>query len=154
METIKGDLLQLALDGVFDTIVHGCNCFCCMNAGIAYQIKNTFPEAYIADKNTKFGDKSKLGTLSYAVSRDILIVNAYTQYDTGLFNIQLDYEALRSCMRIIGADGHFRGRKIGMPYIGCGLAGGDWSKVKPILEEELINRNVTIVEYNNVRRFS
>ncbi|TGR89566.1 phosphatase, partial [Mesorhizobium sp. M2E.F.Ca.ET.209.01.1.1] len=26
MRTIRGDLLQLALDGAFDAIVHGCNC--------------------------------------------------------------------------------------------------------------------------------
>jgi O-acetyl-ADP-ribose deacetylase (regulator of RNase III) len=30
MKVIKGDLIQLAKDGKFDLIVHGCNCFCTM----------------------------------------------------------------------------------------------------------------------------
>lgn len=27
MKIIKGDLIKLALDGKFDVIIHGCNCF-------------------------------------------------------------------------------------------------------------------------------
>ena len=39
MKIIKGDLIKLALQGEFDVIVHGCNCFCTMGAGIAKSIK-------------------------------------------------------------------------------------------------------------------
>lgn len=39
---IKGDLIKLALEGEFDVIAHGCNCFCTMGAGIAVAMKNTF----------------------------------------------------------------------------------------------------------------
>ena len=45
MKIIEGDLIQLALDGEFDLIIHGCNCFCSMGAGIAKSIREIFPEA-------------------------------------------------------------------------------------------------------------
>lgn len=45
MKVIKGDLVELALEGKFDVIIHGCNCFNTMNAGIAKQIKRIFSEA-------------------------------------------------------------------------------------------------------------
>ena len=67
MKVIRGDLVQLALAGKFDVIVHGCNCMCTMGAGIAKQIKQKFPEAYRVDCQTKKGDRSKLGTISYGM---------------------------------------------------------------------------------------
>ena len=66
MEFIKGDLLHLALAKKLDVIIHGCNCFCTMGAGIARSIKECFPEAYEADCKTKRGKLSKLGSLSFA----------------------------------------------------------------------------------------
>jgi len=84
MKTVQGDLIQLALDKKFDVIIHGCNCFCTMGAGIARSIKTEFPEAYKADCLTTRGDHHKLGTIStITVIRDeheITIVNAYAQF--------------------------------------------------------------------------
>ncbi|MBU8850049.1 MAG: macro domain-containing protein, partial [Desulfobacterales bacterium] len=66
MNILKGDLIQFALTGRFDVIIHGCNCFCSMGAGIAKMIRDNFPEAYQADLKTGMGDKKKLGTYSMA----------------------------------------------------------------------------------------
>ena len=44
MKTIQGNLIHLAQNGEFDLIVHGCNCFCTMGAGIAKGIKAAFRE--------------------------------------------------------------------------------------------------------------
>lgn len=52
MHERHGDLLQLALAGEFDVIVHGCNCFGDMGKGIALAVKQQFPEAYQADLAT------------------------------------------------------------------------------------------------------
>jgi hypothetical protein len=35
-----------------------------------------------------------------------------------------------------------------MPRIGCGLAGGKWEEVGKIVEEELVNRGVTVTVYD------
>ncbi|NCP97670.1 macro domain-containing protein [archaeon] len=150
MKEIQGDLIELALNGKFDVIVHGCNCFCNMGAGIAKTIKEIFPDAYYRDLQTIKGDKTKLGTLNFSYESKIplYIINAYTQYYYGISengNVPVDYEAIRSCMKKLKS--LFKNSHIGMPLIGCGLAGGKWEIVKKIIDEELKGMNVTIVHY-------
>lgn len=147
MNIIKGDLLQLADGGTFDVIVHGCNCFNTMGAGIALQIKNKYPSAYEADTNTIKGDKDKLGTYTSAKVGDLTIVNAYTQYRPGLNDLKENYSAIHDVMKKIAVD--FQGKRIGLPFIGAGLAGGDWNIIKDIIRANLEGMiDYTIVEYS------
>lgn len=147
MKTIKGDLIQLAQEGHFDVIVHGCNCFCTMGAGIAKTIKTTFPEAYKADLETSSGDRGKLGTYSFAISKsenhEVVILNAYTQYDWRGIGTKVDYDAIRTIFRSIKET--FSGLRIGYPAIGAGLAGGDWSLISEIIKKELDGEDHTFV---------
>ncbi len=120
-------------------IVHGCNCKCTMGAGIALQIREQFSAAYQEDQSTLWGDTNKLGTFTYALERGahnqpLMVVNAYTQYDYTriVSSIDLDYGALEEVMVRICE--YFPDEVIAMPRIGCGLAGGDWEKVRKILE--------------------
>lgn len=150
MKTIQGDLIKLALDGRFDVIVHGCNCFCTMGKGIAKTIKETFPAAYEADcEETEKGDRDKLGSFSYATipheGREITVVNAYTQYHWRGKEAKADYEAIREVMRKVKK--HFTGLRIGYPRIGAGLAKGDWSIIAQIIEAELAGEEHTLVEF-------
>lgn len=61
MKTISADLIQLAGNGQFDRIAHGCNCYCTMGAGIAKAVMEVFPSAFEADRATKREDRAKLG---------------------------------------------------------------------------------------------
>lgn len=150
MKTIRGDLIQLALEGDFDLIVHGCNCFCSMGAGIAKGIRQTFPEAYKADHETISGDRSKLGTISWAKSKayknELIVVNAYTQFKFSGKSPLVDYDAVRNCFKVIKSK--FPGFKIGYPAIGAGLAGGDWNIISQIINEELEGEDHTYVAYD------
>jgi O-acetyl-ADP-ribose deacetylase (regulator of RNase III) len=74
-----------------------------------------------------------------------MVVNAYTQYDYKGDGINVDYDAVRSCMKLIKKD--FSGYRIGVPKIGAGLAKGDWKIILRILNEELADENVTLVLY-------
>jgi len=100
MKTIKGDLIALALDNEFDVIIHGCNCFCTMGAGIAKTIKQKILEAYDTDLKTQKGDESKLGTITWAESEiengKLIIVNGYTQFNWRGHGRKTDYEAISS----------------------------------------------------------
>lgn len=149
MKTCKGDLIKLALAGHFDVIAHGCNCFTNMGAGIAVQIRRLFPEAWKVDADTVIGDKSKLGTYTKAtIQRGFIIfdvVNAYTQYGCNVKLVNVDYDAIRNVMKSIKQE--YRNKRIGLPLIGCGLAGGDWNIVSQIIQEELDGEDVTIVEF-------
>lgn len=150
MKTVKGDLIQLALDGKFDVFVHGCNCFCTMGAGIAESIKNQFPDTYVTDLNTVKGEKSKLGTYSssnYTSSdnHDIIVINAYTQYHWKGNGNKVDYKAVESIFSQIKIN--FSGLRIGYPLIGAGLGGGDWQIISKIIESELTGEDHTLVIY-------
>lgn len=140
----------MAKNGNFDVIVHGCNCFCTMGAGIAKGIKQNFPEAYEADLKTEKGAKSKLGTISSAEIESsngrLVVVNAYTQYDWRGAGIKVDYGAVRSAFKEIRK--RFTGLRIGYPAIGAGLAGGDWKVVSGIIEEELSEENHIFVQFD------
>lgn len=149
MKTVTGDLLALALQGEFEVIVHGCNCQGQMGKGIALAIRKQFPEAYQADREAPKGERSKLGTISWAeVKRDgccFTIVNAYTQFHWRGKGIQVEYEAVRGAMREIKR--RFHGKRIGYPTIGAGLAGGDWAMLAAIIDEELAGEDHTCVVY-------
>lgn len=147
--TLDGDLIEWSKSGVFDLIVHGCNCFCIMGAGIAKLIKHEFPEAYEADQRTVKGDRSKLGDFSVGrhllPNKELLIVNAYTQFDYRGTGLKVDYDAVRQVFRKIKTN--YSGLEMGYPRIGAGLGGGDWSIIRTIIEEELSGENHTFVQF-------
>lgn len=149
MKTLSGDLIALAKRRHFDLIVHGCNCFCTMGAGIARQIKDHFPEAYEADLATEEGDRSKLGTISWAgvevEGGRLIVVNGYTQFHYHGAGRLVDYDAVRRVFRTVKKQ--FSGRRIGYPAIGAGLAGGDWELIAQIIDEELAGEDHTFVVF-------
>lgn len=151
---VKGDLLELAERGFFDVIVHGCNCFNTMGAGIAAQIAKKYRFAYEADQATKRGDIDKLGTYSWSrkaaekTTEDVLftIINAYTQYHYGKGSVFFDYQAFETVLKTLKVKYHNKTR-FGFPLIGCGHAGGDRERVLKILDDILgVDRDVTVVE--------
>lgn len=150
MKIVEGDLITLALAGQFDVIVHGCNCFCTMAAGIARAIQEEFPEAYAADLVTNKSDRKKLGDFSFAtVQRDeheITIVNGYTQFHFHGESVLVDYNAVQRLFKKVKQQ--FSGKRIGYPKIGAGLAGGDWERISRIIEQELADEDHCLVVYS------
>lgn len=147
MKTREGDLIALSKAGDFDVIVHGCNCFCSMEAGIARIIAREFPAALAADQATAEGDRAKLGTLTTAREtiggHDLTIVNAYTQFHYASGGRLVDYDAVSSCFERIAQD--FGDRRIGYPMIGAGLAGGDWEEIAARIDRSLKDSDHTLV---------
>ena len=82
-------------------------------------------------------------------SIELTVVNCYTQFMYGKNHTDgvskpLDYEALTLCLKKINH--MFKGKHIGLPgFIGGGLAGGDPSVIRLIIQKELKDMNVTIV---------
>jgi O-acetyl-ADP-ribose deacetylase (regulator of RNase III) len=149
MNTIQGDLIELAKAEEFDVIIQGCNCQCRMARGIALTIKQQFPEAYTVDCQTAIGDRTKLGSFtSIQIDRDgfkFTIVNGYTQFHWQGEGVLADYEAIRSVFRKVKQQ--FGGKRIGYPKIGAGLARGNWEIISGIIETELAGENHKYVEY-------
>lgn len=147
MKKIYGDLIELAKQGKFEVIVHGCNCFCTMGAGIAKQIAREFPQAVDIDRESGYGVESKLGDFSYVqVARGrnkIIIVNGYTQYNYIGTKPLVRYDSVRSVFKKV--KDLFSGFTIGYPKIGTGLAGGNWNIISKIIDEELKGEDHTLV---------
>jgi len=148
---VKGDLIHLALAGHFDIIVHGCNCFCTMGAGIAQAIQQEFPEALTADMQTTAGDRGKLGNFSSATvtrcNHTITIVNGYTQFAFHSRQILADYKAITRLFAKLKKT--YPGKRFGYPKIGAGLAGGNWTKISEIIDRELHGENHTLVLFTH-----
>jgi O-acetyl-ADP-ribose deacetylase (regulator of RNase III) len=158
---VKGDLVELAKAGEFDVIIHGCNCFHTMGAGIARQLAEAFPgphgPAYVDMHETGFGDENKLGSFSTAKGTtndggSFYILNAYTQYTTasGSNTSPVDYSAIRDVFRAIATKvvTPASGLRVGYPAIGAGLAGGNWDRISAIIDEEFRNIDHTYVLYD------
>lgn len=170
---VKGDLISLARSGEFDVVVHGCNCFCTMGAGIAPQMAKAFgcDKFPKENKNNHYGDIRKLGNIDYKTItievRDkgyptlrsmkyqhLTVVNAYTQYNYGPNHKDgdqkpLNYLALGLVFQKLNHI--FAGQHIGMPKIGCGLAGGNWEVVEAMIKLHMQDCKVTVVEYEKVK---
>ncbi len=149
MKSIEGDLIKLASQGHFEVIVHGCNCFCTMGAGIAKAIRDLYPAAYEADLATEKGGRAKLGSYSSAEvtvgEHRVNVVNAYTQFNFRGSGVNADYDAIRQVFQKVKRD--FAGKHIGYPMLGAGLAGGDWDIISSIIDEELDGEDHTLVVF-------
>lgn len=143
---IIGDLVEESEK--YDIVIQGCNCQNRMGAGIALFLKNKYPEIYEADTVAFKNGQVKLGATSewYNPNINTLFINCYTQFSTaGRFigKPDVDYTAISNSLRLINSK--YPNKSIGVPLIGCGLAGGNWKKVKSIIQKELKDMDVKIV---------
>ena len=134
----KGNLLDLAEAGDFDIVVQGCNCFNTMGGGIAREIRERYPHVAKVDALTIRGDYNKLGTWTKenvlvkngTVSFDI--INAYTQYNMSTDEDVFEYVAFALILQKL--EKAYSDKRIGLPYIGMGLAGGKKKVIIPMIE--------------------
>ena len=139
---LVGDLLEHFRNKEFDAIVHGCNCFHTMGAGIAKQISLEFPQAYEVDQKTPCGDYAKLGSISIGKTDCGDVINVYTQFYPGT---NFEYHAFISCLNVINIQ--YSGKCVAFPQIGCGIGGADWLYVLNIIEDHLPDVELTIIYY-------
>jgi O-acetyl-ADP-ribose deacetylase (regulator of RNase III) len=149
----KGNLLDLAEAGEFDVIVQGCNCFNTMGGGIAREIRERYPVVASVDMETVKGDYNKLGTYTECDAGEksrFTVINAYTQYNMSKGTDVFEYAAFELILqKICYKYGKLR---IGLPYIGMGLAGGDKDVILEQIEYFAAKVNerggtVTLVEF-------
>lgn len=162
---IEGNLFDEMFKGEFDVIAQGNNCFNAQGAGIVIPFKKFFQTDKFPMELRGKGDINKLGQIDYkpftvtngAISEylpfvqgdfDVMVANCYTQYNYGRNHadgdsMPIDYEALTLCMRKLNK--RFKGKRIGLPLIGGGLAGGDPDTIKKIFQKEFKDCDVTLV---------
>jgi len=160
MNIVEGDLLSLQ-EGI---LVHGCNCIGAMGAGVALHIRNRWPSVYRAYVQKHRRESLHLGDIqvvaapswgpgvgslrSVPLNTDadelppaLLVVNAMTQDGIRIRKspgeLAVDYDAISAVFARIRLLARETGLSVHFPLIGCGLAGGKWSEVKPRIEVAL-----------------
>ena len=58
------------------------------------------------------------------------------------------YDAVRAGLRRVCAHARAEGASVHMPRIGCGLAGGRWEEIGPIVHDELVAKGVRVTVYD------
>jgi len=156
IEYAKGDILDWV--GKVDCIGHQVNCYGVMGGGLALQIASKYPEVLRSYqdfiKDYTYFNKSRRGLLGICQTTSIggncWIANLFGQYNTG-GGVQTDYNALATALSELEAKMLYIGKyKVALPVnLGCGLAGGDWKVVLPIIQKvfEKSEIELTLVEY-------
>ena len=163
---VNGDILTAKDRPGFVAICHQVNCKGVMGAGLALQIKNKYPNLYkryrkfctnVHYNPPELTKSPLLGKIqifypeNLSVSGDSepthCIVNCFGQDGYSNKGVQTDYVALKKCFKQINTI--FKNKRVALPYkFGCGLAGGDWSVVERLIEENLNDCKIEIWKYN------
>jgi O-acetyl-ADP-ribose deacetylase (regulator of RNase III) len=147
IKEIGGDLLDEFQKGNIDILVHGCNCFHTMGAGIAGQIARKYSQVAEEDARlTLEGSIFKLGNYIAVEIGNQEIINAYTQYEPGP---NFEYAALIKVLTSLNTDYKDKGMFFGFPLIGCGIGAGNWELVKRIINACTPDLKVIIVHYDS-----
>lgn len=164
IEYVKGDLIQMTKEGQFNAVGHGCNCFHAMGSGIAPKLNNLSGGRLLSmDRSTTYGDINKLGSVSITMynaetGHSVVLVNMYTQFvHGGHFRKGQKHGPLvhwvafeKSLRTILGAMGGHA--VLGIPLIGCGLAGGSRADFEQVLtniqQDDDLSGKIVVVEYD------
>jgi O-acetyl-ADP-ribose deacetylase (regulator of RNase III) len=145
IEYVHGDVLKAPVE----LVAHGVNCRGGFGKGIAGQIAKLYPqvrEKYLEKHRT---EGWKLGDVQYVeVSSKLTIINCATQdeyWNPGdPRKVYVNYDAIRSVMEKLLLYPACFNMTIGIPKIGAGLAGGDWTTIESIINEVFRHRIIQV----------
>ena len=143
MKEVIGDIFMIAPKTKGAVIIHGANCKKTMGAGVAKMVRYDFPDAWNADNEDERTPNERFGDFTAFDYENFTIVNAYTQFNPGK---NVSYMAIRTALTIV--KDKYSGRPFFVPRIGAGIAGGDWDRIKGIMEEVFEGEDLTIVTYD------
>jgi O-acetyl-ADP-ribose deacetylase (regulator of RNase III) len=150
---VKGDATQPQARGN-RIVAHVCNDLGGWGKGFVLAISKRWPEpeaAYRAWHKDRSKNDFGLGAIQVVpVEPYIWVANMVAQrgMKTGSNGPPIRYEAVRACLKKLAAEANGLGASVHMPRIGCGLAGGRWEEIEPIILDELISQGVEVTVYD------
>lgn len=134
-----------------DIIANQVNCKFVMGGGVALALKKKWPIVYNnyieMGKQYKKTSNEWLGTCQIIkIDQNRYVANLFGQDDLGYGKCYTNYEALETALKELALQVEYIGLKtIAFPwFISCGLAGGDWNIVKPLIEKTFENLDIEI----------
>ncbi|MFL5730142.1 MAG: macro domain-containing protein [Cytophagaceae bacterium] len=149
---IKGDATNPIGTGN-KIITHICNDIGGWGKGFVTAISKKWkePEASYRDWY-KSGEKFALGEVQFVkVQENLWIANLIGQRDIKTKTKgepPIRYDAVKQGLDLISKFALENNCSVHMPRIGCGLAGGKWGKIEPIILDELISKNIETTVYD------
>jgi O-acetyl-ADP-ribose deacetylase (regulator of RNase III) len=143
MKVVTGNLLEVETG----LIVHQVNCLGFMGRGIAKSIREKWPKVYEAYRRrcllSNVQEKDLLGSIQGITVNDnplLIVVNLFGQKSIGTNGLHTDYTAFETGLvklaQIKSERERLKDLPVCFPYgIGCGLGGGDWGQILPMLEK-------------------
>ena len=138
---MTGDILNVK-DGI---ICHQVNYFGVMGGGVAAAIaENILTEEQYKSYTDycKQAGRTALGTVQFiGCANRLIVANMFCQDDArargGMTEAGItDYDAMHKCFVRVRSMATLQGKRVYFPRnLGCGIAGGDWSTVKFIMED-------------------
>lgn len=149
---IKGDATEPKAE-VNKIIVHICNDIGGWGKGFVMAISKRWKEPeqqYRAWFKTQ--DNFALGEVQFVqVENDIWVANLIGQHKINKDekgNAPIRYEAVLSGLEKVGTFASEHLATVHMPRIGCGLAGGTWDRIEPLIELALVKKGVEVWVYD------
>lgn len=134
----NGDLF----DGPCRVIAHGCNAKGVMGAGVAAQIKDRFPDAFMAYRAAfEHGGLEPGHIIAHQTPDGFTILNCITQENYGRVGTFVLPDAIWRCFSAINIMGF---QKVAIPRIGSGFGGGEWEKIRPIIHKAMSRTSLNV----------
>jgi len=152
IQYLKGDATDPQIEGN-KIIAHICNDIGGWGKGFVMAIskrwkkpENEYRKWFQSEDNFNLGEIQII-----QVENEIWICNMIGQHKTitnskGIPPIR--YEAVEKCLEKLTDEALKLNASIHMPRIGCGLAGGNWEEIEPIIEKTLLKNNVEVYVYD------
>jgi O-acetyl-ADP-ribose deacetylase (regulator of RNase III) len=150
---LKGDATSPQAAGN-KIICHVCNDLGGWGKGFVLAISRRWPEPerdYRAWHKARAQNDFGLGAVRVIpVETYVWVANMVAQrgMKTGSQGPPIRYEALEVCLRSVAERAVELDASVHMPRIGCGLAGGKWSRIEPLLEATLVAAEVSTFVYD------
>ncbi|MET8646275.1 Appr-1-p processing protein [Streptomyces sp. NPDC004096] len=151
---VRGDATVPSGEGV-KVVAHVCNDIGGWGRGFVKAVSERWPEpeaAYRAWYRAREENDFALGAVQVVrVETDVWVANLIGQRGIrrrGSRAVPVRYEAIDTALAALAPRALDLGAGVHMPRIGCGLAGGTWSRVEPLISERLLKRGVHVTVYD------
>ena len=153
IEFLKGDATSPQAKGL-KIIAHICNDRGGWGKGFVVALSRRWPEpekAYRAWHRDRSQNDFDLGAVQFVqVEEYIWVANMVAQHRMlgGEQRPPIRYEAVEQCLDKVAAKAKELDASVHMPRIGCGLAGGKWELIEPIIVRTLCEKDVSVTVYD------
>ncbi|MEU6763080.1 macro domain-containing protein [Streptomyces sp. NPDC046853] len=150
---VRGDATAPFGKGV-KLIAHVCNDLGGWGKGFVVAVSRRWPEpeaAYRRWHRERAKNDFGLGAVQFVeVDQYIWVANMIGQHGmrTGSKGVPVRYEAIDTALAALADKAVELEASVHMPRIGCGLAGGKWSRVEPLIARRLVERGVAVTVYD------